>query len=303
MPSLIRRIATLGVFGALLATLPWIAQAARGFEKGTAVETIKVDGLTRQYLLHVPPRYWSGGKAPLVLVLHGATQSPASAEQMSGMSDLADRNIFVVAYPRGTGNLPMWNAGNCCGSALENKVDDVAFIHALIGKIESKYSIDSRRIYVTGISNGAMMSYRVACELSGEVAAVAPVEGAQNLDCQPANPVSVIVFHGTADNLVPYNGGTTPFQIGPKRADTSVAHTVKFWVHEDGCSTAPERQDSAGLRTSIYSGCKDGTGVALYTIEGGHHMWPGRPLSGNNVPATDLMWTFFSEHPKSAHAE
>jgi len=298
MHRLARQILLLGVVGLLLGTLPWIAGAARSAGKGTDSQAIQVNGLTRTYLLHVPPDPEFAKPMPVVLVLHGATQSPESAERMSGMSALADKEGFLAVYPRGTGRLPTWNSGNCCGPALEKRVDDVEFIRSLLAKLESQYSVDSKRIFVTGISNGAMMSYRLGCELSDEVAAIAPVEGAQDLDCRPAKPVSVIVFHGTADRLVPFDGGTTPFQLGPKRNDTPVTDTVNFWVRKDGCATTPERQASPEVRISIYSDCKEGTGVALCAIQGGRHMWPGLPISGNSVPATDLMWAFFMQHPK-----
>lgn len=206
-----------------------------------------------------------------------------------------------MAYPSGTGRFsraPTWNSGNCCGYALQNHVDDVAFLRALIDTLERNYSVDVRRIFVTGISNGGMMSYRMACELAGKIAAIAPVEGAQNLDCRPSEPVSVIVFHGTADRLVLFGGGISPFQIGPKRSDNSVANAVAFWVKEDGCSAAPKHEENGGVHTDNYSGCKNGTGVALYAIQGGRHTWPGGRASGNSVPATDLMWSFFLQHPK-----
>jgi polyhydroxybutyrate depolymerase len=294
-----KRIAAWCVAGVLVLAAFWMAAASRATDAQS--RSIVVDGRTRTYLLHAPSGHNASKKMPLVLVLHGATQSPESAERMSGMSKLADRDDFLVAYPSGTGRLsrvPTWNAGNCCGYALENKVDDVAFISALIDKLEREYPVDPKRVYVTGISNGAMMSYRLACELSDRIAAIAPVEGAQNLDCRPSNRVSVIVFHGTADRLVPYDGGSTPFQLAGRRNDTPVDDTVAFWVKEDACAAAPRREESSEVHTTIYSGCKDGTGVALYAIQGGHHMWPGLVISGNDVPATDLMWAFFMEHPK-----
>lgn len=108
------------------------------------------------------------------------------------------------------------------------------------------YAVDPKRIFATGISNGAMMSYRLACELSDKIAAVAPVEGAQNVDCWPSNRISVIVFHGTADRLVPFDGGTTRFQIGPKRTDNSVANAVEFSVRQDGCSATSTAQRNHG---------------------------------------------------------
>ncbi|HJY87163.1 MAG TPA: hypothetical protein VKE24_10035, partial [Candidatus Acidoferrales bacterium] len=153
---------------------------------------------------------------------------------------------FLVAYPSGTGRssrMPTWNSGNCCGYAMENKVDDVAFIRALIDNLEHNYSVDPRRIFVTGISNGGMMSYRIGCELADQIAAIAPVEGAQNIDCWPSGPVSVILFHGSKDRLVPFRGGSTPFQIGPRRTDNSVANAVAFWVKQDGCSLTPKHEE------------------------------------------------------------
>ena len=263
--------------------------------------TIDVGGRTRSYFVHRPPTYNGKTALPLVLVLHGGTQSAASAERMSGMSDEADKENFLVAYPSGTGrlkNVPTWNSGNCCGYALENHVDDVAFLRALISKLEHDYAVDPKRIYVTGISNGAMMSYRAACELSDKIAAIAPVEGAQNVPCKPSSPVSLIVFHGTADRLVPFSGGSTPFQVGPKRSDTSVADAIAFWVKVDGCSAAAKHSEAKYVHIDTYTSCKDGAGVALYAIEGGRHMWPGASMSGNDVAATDIMWKFFAQHPK-----
>jgi polyhydroxybutyrate depolymerase len=274
---------------------------AFGLAAGTQSKTLEFGGRTRTYLIHPPRGYDSKTPVPLVLVLHGAVQGAANAESMSGMSAKADKENFLVAYPNGTsrsGLAPTWNAGACCGYAMTNKVDDVGFLRALIDGLEHDYTVDPKRIFVTGISNGGMMSYRLACELADRIAAIAPVEGAQDVECRPSGPVSVLIFHGTADLLVPYKGGKTPFQIGPKRTDTSVSSTVAFWVKQDGCSTTPKHQETSQLRIDTYSGCKDGTGVALYTIPGGHHMWPGTRLSHNDVAATDIMWSFFAAHPK-----
>jgi polyhydroxybutyrate depolymerase len=218
------------------------------------------------------------------------------------MSAKADKENFLAVYPSGTGRLsdvPTWNAGNCCGYAIQNHVDDIGFFRALLEKIERDFAVDRKRIYFTGISNGAMMSYRVACEMSGQVAAIAPVEGALNVDCHPSSPVSVLIFHGTADRLVPFNGGSTPFQIGGKREDNSVAGAVDFWVKRDACSAIPEHQETSEVDTDKYSQCQNHTAVALYAIQGGRHMWPGVVPSGNSVPATDLIWSFFAAHPKS----
>jgi polyhydroxybutyrate depolymerase len=289
-------------FAILLVIVTFVAvfgrRLLRASEGGDKHDTLDIDGLTRNYLVHIPASYDSKAPVPLLLVLHGATQSADSAERMSGMSAKADKENFLAVYPSGTGRLPTWNSGACCGTAMQRNIDDVSFFRALIRKLEHDYAIDSKRVFVTGISNGAMMSYRLACEMADQIAAIAPVEGAQDLACHPANPVAVIVFHGTDDHLVPFDGGSTPFQLGSKRSDTSVADTVAFWVKEDGCSSTPKHAETAVVHTDIYSGCKDSTAVALYAIQGGHHMWPGLRISGNDVPATDLMWSFFVAHPK-----
>src|SRR5271155_2365498 len=240
-----RRLLMLGAIGLLVCCIAWRRGKARAVPvvpaplTGTRPASMDFGGRIRTYLLHVPVGYDGKRLLPVVFVLHGATQSADSAEKMSGMSAKADQERFLVVYPSGTGQISTWNAGNCCGYALENNVDDIGFFRALLEKLESDYTIDRKRIYFTGISNGAMMSYRAACEMSDQIAAIAPVEGALNVDCHPSMPVSVLIFHGTADRLVAFNGGTTPFQVGERRSDNSVANAVEFWVNHDACSTVP----------------------------------------------------------------
>ena len=264
---------------------------------GTKSESLESGGLDRTYLIHVPAAYNSKKPVPLILVLHGATQSPASAERMSKMSQKSESENFIVVYPSGTGRLPTWNSGSCCAYAMKNHIDDIAFLGSLIDKLETDYSIDRKRIFVTGISNGGMMSYRVGCELSDKVAAIAPVEGALDVECKPTAPVSVLVFHGTADHLVPFNGGSTPFQMGSKRSDTPVSGSVQFWIKHDACSTEPKHEETSEVHTDVYSACKSGTSVVLYAIQGGHHSWPGDRLTPQ-INATDTMLAFFANHPK-----
>ena len=265
--------------------------------RGTKSESLESGGLDRTYLIHVPASYDPQKPVPLILVLHGATQSPASAERMSKMSQKSESENFIVVYPSGTGRLPTWNSGSCCAYAMKNHIDDIAFLSALIDKLETDYSIDRKRIFVTGISNGGMMSYRVGCELSDKVAAIAPVEGALDVECKPTAPVSVLIFHGTADHLVPFNGGSTPFQMGSKRSDTPVSGAVQFWVKHDACSTEPKHKEPSEVHTDVYSGCKSGSSVVLYAIQGGHHSWPGDRLTPQ-INATDTMLAFFANHPR-----
>jgi len=269
-----RRTLLLGAVGLLACAMVWQCSEALtsppSTEAGTQAASLEFGGRTRSYLVHVPPGYDAKTPLPLVFVLHGGTQSAGSAERMSGMSAKADQDHFIAVYPSGTGRLsgvPTWNAGNCCGYALENHIDDIGFFRALI-------------------------------EMSDQVAAIAPVEGALNVECHPPVPVSVLIFHGTADHLVPFNGGSTPFHLGGKRTDASVAQGVDFWVKRDACSATPKHEETEEVHIDTYSGCQDRTGVTLYAIQGGHHVWPGHALSGNSVPATDLIWSFFAAHPK-----
>jgi len=265
---------------------------------GTIFGSLDFGGRTRNYLVHPPRGYAPGAPLPVVFVLHGASESNDSVEELSRMSGKADAEHFVAVYPAGTGRVVTWNAGACCGGAMKENVDDVGFLRALLEKIEREYAIDPKRVYFTGISNGAMMAYRVACEMAEQVAAIAPVEGALNVECHPTAPVAVLIFHGTADRIVPFEGGANGFEIDEGRRDNSVAGAVSFWAKRDGCAGIPTREVTPEVHVDKFSNCQQGTAVELYAIQGGHHMWPGRALSGNRVAATDLMWDFFVAHPK-----
>ena len=282
-------------------------------------KSMLVNGSRRSYAIHVPASYDGKTPMPLVVVLHGGGAPTGSAERMSGMTPKADKEGFIVVYPNGIGILPgkfmTWNAWNCCGAAQKRKVDDVGFIRTLIDELEKEYTIDPKRIYATGLSNGAIMSYRLACELSDKFAAVAPVAGALNIENpNPTDPVSVIIFHGTADQHVLYEGGE-PKQSWQRdadptaaRVDKPVSYAVSYWVKHDECSPQPKREESGSIIHETYAGGRDGSGVEVYTIKGQGHAWPG----GKNglyyanvdpptqeISATDLMWDFFARHPKT----
>lgn len=276
-------------------------------------EAIEVDGRERAYVVHLPPDYNQDTLWPLVIALHGGGGNAENIIQMSGLSEKADESGFIVVYPNGTGQMKdtflTWNAANCCGYALDNKVDDIKFIRLLIEQLKQEYSVDSRRIFVTGISNGAKLAYDLACRLSDTIAAIAPVAGSFDLsDCSPQDPVAVIIFHGTADQSLLYRGGV-PKKIYDKhqRVDHSVAHAVAFWVEHNGCITVPKRQRQRHIIKETYAGGKNNTEVVLYTIRGGGHAWPGGEKSSpradeptQEISATDLMWQFFLKHPKKS---
>lgn len=275
---------------------------------------LTVDGEERTYLIHLPEGSEEKGPLPLVFVLHGATANGYNAIRMSRMNTKADREKFIVVYPNGSGavkgHLLTWNSGNCCSYARNNDIDDVAFFRKLIERLEMEYDIDPKRVYVTGFSNGGMMAYRLACELSDKIAAIAPVAAAIGTDdCRPTQPVSVIIFHGTKDKYVPYDGGAPLKLVNPddKRTDKSVSDAVSMWTEYDGCKPLPVKKKYGNIEEEHYTECRNRTAVSVYTIKGQGHAWPGgrRGLANGNpdpptqeISATDLIWEFFKKHPK-----
>lgn len=273
--------------------------------------TLEVDGRERTYLVHTPDNYNNSTPVPLVLVLHGGGGHAENAQRMSEMNTVADREGFIAVYPNGTGRLNYrlltWNAAdNCCGYAHEHEVDDVEFIRALIEQLQADYAIDPNRIYVTGLSNGGMMSYKLACELSDVIAAIAPVAGAMNLaDCAPTSPVSVIIFHGTSDRQVLYEGGATLEGIDRGRVDQPVSSAVDFWTSHNGCAAEPTHTEEGSILSDVYTNCATDAEVTLVTIEGGGHMWPGGKPGRHSadtpnqaINASEVMWEFFEAHPR-----
>ena len=264
----------------------------------------------RSYRVHLPPAYDGKKPLPLVLVLHGGGGEAEGMALITGFNEKADRKGFIAVYPNGTGILSgqflTWNAGNCCGPALDFKTDDVGFFRVLLEKLKKDFSIDSRRIYVTGLSNGGMMSYRLACELSGEIAAIAPVAGAMNVECKPTRPVSVILFHGTEDGHVRYDGGEPLVQADwHLRTDRPVKETASLWAKFNGCSPKAQTSVKGNVIMERYRGCREGTEVVLYTIRGEGHSWPGgrrwapwAAIPTREISATDLIWEFFANHPR-----
>jgi polyhydroxybutyrate depolymerase len=278
---------------------------------------LQVGARERGYAVHLPPGATDSRAMPLVIVLHGGGGAGAGAAMQTGFSREADRSGFIVAYPDGTDQprpflnavgkpgLLTWNAGGCCGYAMENRVDDVAFLRAMVGDVERGHRIDPKRVYVTGMSNGAMMAYRFACEASDLVAAVGIVAGVVLTPCAPAAPVSIIHIHGSADENVPPNGGIGRKSL-TRTSYPAVADSLKLWVAANGCKGEPERSDAAPLvHLADYRPCRGGTEVAYYLIDGGGHSWPGgERMAGfldppsQAIAATPLIWRFFAAHPK-----
>jgi polyhydroxybutyrate depolymerase len=249
-----------------------------------AQDSLLVDSLKREYLLHVPASYDGNDSVPLIIALHNAYGNAAGFESMTDLSIKSDSEGFIVAYPNGTGNPRMWNAGNCCGAAMTDSINDVGFISLLIDTLSKKYNIDASRIYATGFSNGSVLAYRLAAELSDKISGIACMSGQMMLDeCNPDNPVSIIHFHALDDYSVPYEGGSGSGYEWP-----SVESIIDLWAGLNECSNTPDTIfDQAGVVGKRWEGAD--ANIIVYTFPKGGHAWVESPIS-----ATDLLWEFFS---------
>jgi len=276
--------------------------------------SLSIGDRTRTWILHVPPRIDPLKPVALLVALHGGGGRAENFDRFAGLSAVADRGGFLLVFPNGSGRLTdrllTWNAGNCCGDALAENVDDVGFLRAMVRKLSDNWKIDPHRVFATGISNGGMMAYRLACEASEVFAGIAPVAGALNTHpCRPQRPVSVIAFHGTSDLHVLYEGGTPVRQFDKRheRTDMSVADAVEFWTRQDGCAHDPARTFKGAIGRSIYSPCRENTAVEVISIHGGGHSWPGglkwAPWSAEvptkEINASQTMWEFFKARTRS----
>jgi polyhydroxybutyrate depolymerase len=278
-----RVVAVLGV--ALLVAGCFGRDAAKpaGFVDGTSVHTISVGGQERAYRLYKPKGL--PASAPLVVMLHGGFGDGAQAEKSYGWDELADSSKFVVAYPDGLNRAWNVNGGGCCGRPAKEGIDDVGFITAAVADIGRNVGIDAARVYATGISNGGIMSYTLACE-TAIFAAIGPDSATQLNSCDSPRPTSVMHIHGTADRLIRYDGGRgsgVAHINGPP-----VSRLNAFWRNVDHCG-APAATTSGSVTTST-AGCADNRSVVLITVDGGGHQWPGF--------ATRKLWQFFADHPR-----
>ncbi|MGB6761943.1 alpha/beta hydrolase family esterase [Mycobacterium sp.] len=281
---MLRRVAILlGVVLLIAGCAGWHPKPPSGFVDGTSSHTIKVGGRDRVYRLHKPVGV--PASAELVVVLHGGFGDAEQAERSYGWDQLADSEKFVVVYPDGVNRAWNVNGGGCCGKPAREGVDDVAFISAAVADVAKNVSINAGHVYATGMSNGGMMSYTLACDTT-LFAAIGPVSGTQVDPCRSPHPASVMAIHGTADPLIPYGGGPGrgfAHINGPPVLDLNT-----FWRKVDQCE-APAATTSGSVTTST-AGCPDNRSVALITIDGGGHHWPNF--------ATAKLWQFFAAHPR-----
>lgn len=248
--------------------------------------TLTHDGISRSYRLHLPPGYSPDSLYPLVINMHGLGSNAVEQEFYSEFNPVGDSNGIIVAYPNGLNET--WNVSSPSGT------DDVGFISALIDTVNLTYNIDLERVYACGMSMGGFMSYRLACELSDRIAAIASVTGLQAFNpCTPSRPVPVAQFHGTADPIVPYAGVPT---------------TIANWVGYNGCPMEPvvtdlpdiDTNDNSTVTLSYYGLCNNLSEVLLYTINNGEHTWPGASfiigVTNQDIHASVEIWNFFKKY-------
>jgi polyhydroxybutyrate depolymerase len=269
-------------------------------------------GRDRTFLVHLPPGYDPDRPHPLVLLFHGGLGTGMQMESSAQMSPIADRERFVVVYPDGVSR--SWNAGGCCGPPAEEGIDDVGFVAALLDHLETTLCLDRRRVFAGGMSNGAMFSHRLACDLSERIAAIAPVAGTNMAKaCDVRRPVPVLQIHGSNDRHVPWEGGMgcgiagIPFN--------SVPATQTGWRARNGCTAGPRTllDEEGDGRCEREGSCPSEGEVVLCTIQGGGHAWPGgapRELSlprceaageghqSTTFHASERMWRFFAAHAR-----
>jgi polyhydroxybutyrate depolymerase len=268
--------------------------------------TFEFGGLSRTYLVHVPP----GHPAGLVVNLHGGGSNGSQQERLTNFDAIADANGFVVVYPDGVDN--NWADGRGASEPDRRGIDDVGFLVALAGKLQNEHGIDPGHVFATGMSNGGFMANRLGCDRAYVFAAVAPVAGTlgDGVACNPSRPVAVLEVHGTADPLVPFDGGTMRGRGGTSDIVSAPAMAER-WRTADGCQGAPaaETLPSMGDGTVVHrfasTSCAAGTAVVFYQVDDGGHTWPGGPQylpkaiigpTTHAFSASDAIGQFFAAH-------
>lgn len=263
--------------------------------------TLTFDGIERDYLIHLPDEYSEGTSLPLVVFLHSYGWNAEKALLHTGFKKVADDNGFVIVYPNA---IPNWNSGIGENSDYPTPdIDDVGFIRALITEMHDLYHIDLDRVYTTGFSNGGFMAYRLACEASQEIAAIASVGGLMSNsvyeNCEPASAIPVMEIHGTNDKYVPYNG---------MQSWKSVYEIIDYWAKANACESTEiedladiDPEDDSTIVKVSHTDCDGNNTVILMRINNGTHTWPGEDSStygqvNRDINASEEIWEFFSQY-------
>jgi polyhydroxybutyrate depolymerase len=288
---------------------------------GETEESVDSDGTTYTYIRHVPPAYDGTTPLPVVVDFHGYAEGASIHTRQTMLGAKGDAEGFVTISPQGQGAIPRWDTD------LDGP--DIAFVGQLLDEIESTLCVDTNRIFATGLSNGAFMTSAVACAYADRIAAVAPVAGIRDIKgCDPARPVPVVAFHGTADTFVTFDGGLGSSALdlpapdgsgrtlgdlaaenpdAPELKSASIPSIVRSWAKRNDCAKRPTRVQIGADVTRVRYRCPERATVELYRVEGGGHSWPGSAFSKSiaavvgattdTIVASDVIWTFFERHP------
>lgn len=281
---------------------------------------ITCEEIDRLYMVHVPKSYDKTKPTPLVIAYHGLGLPMVMMPSYCNLNETADKHGFIVVYPGGINT--SWNAGGRKGPLAQVRADDVRFTSELLDQLEKMFNVDPRRVYATGMSNGAMMCYKLANDLPNRIAAIAPVSGTMTSPTITSKrPVPVIHFHGTDDPVVPFGEGRD--MIGGLISFLPAPDTVAAWAKFDGCEAKPvetelpdaAKEDGTTVTKLDYGKGKDGSEVVFYRINGGGHTWPGvKPPAEKisekflgtttyDIDANELIWDFFKNHPMPEKAK
>lgn len=284
---------------------------ASSFGQTDIYDSIYVGKVWRTYNIHLPLGYNSNTNYPLILGFHGGQQAATSSQgwtvfaYQSKLSKKADSSGFIVVYPEGRvfNQNRSWNAGNCCPPAMNQNVDDVGFIDDLLDTLFTSYPIDTTRVYATGSSNGGMLCYRLACELSHRFAAIAPNACSQMyFPCNPTNKIPIISFHSKVDPIVFYNGGMGGAPPLTTIFFPSQDSTMNLWSQKNNCQSRDTIINGNGTNYDFIKihNCSCNVEIHHYATSDGSHSWPGGNPNNNpvstQISATDLLWEFFMKY-------
>jgi len=286
--------------------------------------TLAVDGFERNYIVHVPPGYDSKTPSPLVVMLHGGGGTAKAAIWETGWTGKADKNGFLAVFPNAMSRDPsrrssfvrnpqLWNDGSDRFYPGQKAINDIRFINALLDDLSARFVVNKRRVFVTGFSNGASMSFLAGAQLSNRIAAIAPVAGA----CwfEPVvlkRPVSMLYITGKADPLNPIEGGVPKLATGASdrvraKPKPPVRESILKWAKGLECPMTPVSvSDVNGVRAETFGPCRNGTEVVYIAVDGLGHTWAGgRSLlpesmvgkTSDRINALDVIWDFFQKHP------
>lgn len=286
-------------------------QKIEEFKSGGYTLKMTINNLDRYFKVHIPKSFSKDKKNTVIFALHGGggNMEIQSNDEYYNLISFSEKNNTVMVFPNGfsefkSGKFATWNAGTCCAKARDQKIDDVKFIKNIYSFLETKLKMDKKKVFAIGMSNGAMMSYKLACEMPDVFAGIAAVAGTDNtVNCEHASPISLIHFHAKNDDHVLFEGGLGPKAIN-KEAESnfnSVDYSIKKWLKINKCTNDKKRiVNLKDAFCDLYSKCSNKTKIQLCVTQNGGHSWPGgKKILGttptSTISANEILWEFFNE--------